>query len=88
MTRVMPRVAAALMLAGACLLAAGRAASAQSPVEVSLNFDNDTYSEYTLGYSDALQPANVAATFYVNSGTIGTSNHLTWPEVTSLASAG
>ena len=88
---IMPRVAAAVVLAGACLLTAGHAAppaSAQSAVEVSLNFDNDTYSEYTLGYADALQSANVAATYYINSSTIGTSNHLTWSQVTSLASAG
>ena len=46
------------------------------------------YSEYTLGYKDALQSAGVDATFYINSGTIGTSNHLTWSEVSSLAAAG
>jgi peptidoglycan/xylan/chitin deacetylase (PgdA/CDA1 family) len=79
-------VCAGLGLAG--LTAAGQPASAQTTTVVSLNFDNDTYSEYTLGYEDALQPAGVAATYYINSGTIGTSNHLTWPEVQSLAAAG
>jgi peptidoglycan/xylan/chitin deacetylase (PgdA/CDA1 family) len=79
-------VCVGLALAG--LTAAGQAASAQTTTVVSLNFDNDTYSEYTLGYEDALQPAGMDATYYINSGTIGTSNHLTWSEVQSLAAAG
>ena len=34
------------------------------------------------------QPAGVDATYYINSGTIGTSNHLTWSEVQSLSTSG
>jgi peptidoglycan/xylan/chitin deacetylase (PgdA/CDA1 family) len=79
-------VCVGLALAG--LTAVGQPASAQTTTVVSLNFDNDTYSEYTLGYEDALQPAGVNATYYINSGTIGTSNHLTWSEVQSLNAAG
>ncbi len=75
-------------LAMAGLAAVSQAASAQTATVVSLNFDNDTYSEYTLGYEDALQPAGVDATYYINSGTIGTSNHLTWSEVQTLYAAG
>ncbi len=79
-------VCAGVVMAG--LTAGGQTASAQTTTVVSLNFDNDTYSEYTLGYTDALQPAGVDATFYINSGTVGTSNHLTWAEVESLYAAG
>jgi peptidoglycan/xylan/chitin deacetylase (PgdA/CDA1 family) len=79
-------VCAGLAIAGPA--AAGQATSAATSTVVSLNFDNDTYSEYTLGYTDALQPAGADATFYINSGTIGTSNHLTWSEVDALAAAG
>jgi peptidoglycan/xylan/chitin deacetylase (PgdA/CDA1 family) len=82
------RIAAAVLLGCAGVFGVSHVAAAQSSVVVSLNFDNDTYSEYTLGYTDALQPADATATFYVNSGTIGTSNHMTWSEVTSLAASG
>jgi peptidoglycan/xylan/chitin deacetylase (PgdA/CDA1 family) len=85
---ILVRTAVSVGLVMAGLTAFGQAASAQTPTVVSLNFDNDTYSEYTLGYTDALQPAGVDATFYINSGTIGTSNHLTWSEVQSLSAAG
>jgi peptidoglycan/xylan/chitin deacetylase (PgdA/CDA1 family) len=85
-TLVRSAVCAGLVIAG--LSGAGQAASAQTSTVVSLNFDNDTYSEYTLGYEDALQPAAVNATFYINSGTIGTSNHLTWSEVQQMYAAG
>jgi peptidoglycan/xylan/chitin deacetylase (PgdA/CDA1 family) len=77
-----------VILALAWIPAVAQATSATPTTVVSLNFDNDTYSEYTLGYQDALQSAGVDATFYINSGTIGTSNHLTWSEVSSLAAAG
>jgi len=77
-----------VILALAWIPAVAQATSAAPTTVVSLNFDNDTYSEYTLGYQDALQSAGVDATFYINSGTIGTSNHLTWSEVSSLAAAG
>jgi peptidoglycan/xylan/chitin deacetylase (PgdA/CDA1 family) len=76
------------MLVVAGLTGVSPAASAQTTTLVSLNFDNDTYSEYTLGFEDALAPANVNGTFYINSGTIGTSNHLTWSEVQTLYGAG
>jgi peptidoglycan/xylan/chitin deacetylase (PgdA/CDA1 family) len=64
------------------------AASAATSIEVSLNFDNDLSSQYYLGFQDALQPAGVNATFYVNSGTIGTTNKLSWSQLSSLAAAG
>jgi len=55
---------------------------------VSLNFDNNASNQYYLGFQDALQPAGVNATFYINSGTIGTTNKLSWSQVSSLAAAG
>lgn len=82
------RAACAISLATAGIAAAAQTASASSRIVVSLSFDNDSISEYTLGYADALQPAGVTATYYVNSGTIGTSNHVSWAQLGSLASAG
>ena len=79
-------VCAGLAMAG--LTAVGQPASAQTTTVVSLNFDNNAANEYYLGFQDALQPAGVDATFYINSGTIGTSNKLSWSEVSALAAAG
>ena len=45
--------------------------SAAPPVFVSLTFDNNTSSQYTLGFQQALQPHGVGATYYVSSGTVG-----------------
>ncbi|HET9658051.1 MAG TPA: chitobiase/beta-hexosaminidase C-terminal domain-containing protein, partial [Kineosporiaceae bacterium] len=62
-----------------------------SPVttKVSLTFDNGTVGQYTLGWLQALKPHNAAATFYVNSGTIGVSgNSMTWAQLNDLATAG
>ncbi len=64
------------------------ATSAATQTVVSLNFDNQVSNEYYLGFQDALQPAGVNATFYINSGPIGTTNKLSWSEVSSLAAAG
>jgi peptidoglycan/xylan/chitin deacetylase (PgdA/CDA1 family) len=77
-----------LLLATAWLAATAPATSASTTTVVSLNFDNNVANEYYLGFQDALQPAGVDATFYINSGTIGTSNKLSWAEVSSLAAAG
>ena len=72
----------------ALISAVAQATSAVSPIVVSLNFDNNVANQYYLGFQDALQPAGVGATFYINSGTVGTTNKLSWSEVSSLASAG
>jgi peptidoglycan/xylan/chitin deacetylase (PgdA/CDA1 family) len=63
-------------------------ARAATSTIVSLNFDNDTNSQYTLGYQQALQPKGVNATFYVNSGTIGGTTRLSWAQLSTLAGAG
>ena len=64
-------------------------ALAATQTAVSLTFDNNTVSEYTLGYQQALQPHGVTGTFFVNSGNIGGSkSFLTWTQVAALAAAG
>lgn len=83
-----PAVICAALLAAAWLVAIPTAAAAASPTVVSLNFDDGNSSEYTLGYQNALQPAGVNATFYINSGTVGASGRMTWSQVQSLAAAG
>jgi len=55
---------------------------------VSLTFDNDTLSSYTLGYQQALQPSGVNATFYVNSGTVGRTSTMSWSQLSTLAASG
>jgi peptidoglycan/xylan/chitin deacetylase (PgdA/CDA1 family) len=77
-----------VLLATAGISVANEAASAAPPIAVSLNFDNNLTNEYTLGFQNALQPAGVHATFYINSGTIGTSNKMSWSQLSSLAAAG
>ncbi len=77
-----------VVLAAAWIPVVTQAASASTSIAVSLNFDNQVANEYYLGFQDALQPAGVNATFYINSGPIGTSNKLSWSQVSSLAAAG
>ena len=67
------------------------AAIAATGTTVSLGFDNNTLSQYTLGYQQALQPAGVNATFYVSSGSVGNSSstkYMSWSQLSSLAAAG
>jgi len=78
-----------LLLAASGIVLAAPPASSAMPTIVSLTFDNDTYSQYTLGYQQALQSHGVNATFYVNSGTVGTSSkYMTWSQLSSLTAAG
>jgi peptidoglycan/xylan/chitin deacetylase (PgdA/CDA1 family) len=76
-----------VLTAGGVALSPSAAGAAGSTV-VSLTFDNDTLSQYTLGYQQALQPHGVPATFYVNSGTVGRSATLSWSQLSTLAAAG
>src|SRR5213078_2063531 len=58
---------------------------------VSLSFDNNTLSQYTLGYQQALQPHGVTATFYASSGSVATTSstkYMTWTQLSALAAAG
>jgi peptidoglycan/xylan/chitin deacetylase (PgdA/CDA1 family) len=82
------RAALSLVLAVAWIPFVAQATSAATSIVVSLNFDNNLSNEYTLGFADALQPAGVNATFFINSGVIGSSNKLSWSQVSSLAAAG
>jgi peptidoglycan/xylan/chitin deacetylase (PgdA/CDA1 family) len=72
------------------VVAVPAAAPAATQTVVSLTFDNNTISSYTLGYQQALQPSGVNATFYVNSGTVGTSSakYMSWSQLGTLATAG
>src|SRR5258708_10048916 len=64
------------------------ASAATTPTVVSLTFDNDTISEYTLGYQQALATHGANATFYVNSGTVGRTTTMSWSQLGTLAAAG
>src|SRR5919201_3143039 len=69
-------------------LVAGPARAAGATV-VSLEFDNDTISEYTLAWQQALQPHGAKATFFVKSGTVGSSgNFMSRSQIGTLAGAG
>src|SRR5215469_8664723 len=77
-----------VLLATAWLTVAGDTSFAASTVVVSLNFDDSLVSGYTMGFQHALQPAGVSATFYINSGTVGTTGKMSWSQVSSLTAAG
>jgi peptidoglycan/xylan/chitin deacetylase (PgdA/CDA1 family) len=55
---------------------------------VSLTFDNGSISQYTLGYQQALAPHGISATFYISSGIMGGTTHMSWSQVSALQSAG
>ena len=71
------------------LLPGAATALAVSPVKVTLSFDNNTISEYALAFQKALQPRGVHATFYANSGTLGSSkNFMSWSQLAAIAGDG
>ena len=83
------RAVFSVLLAATGVALIAPAASAATLTAVSLSFDNNTVSEYTLGYQNALQPAGVNGTFYINSGTIGSSaKFMSWSQVSSIAAGG
>ncbi len=64
-------------------------ARAAGPVNVVLEFDNNSVSQYTLAYQQALQPHSAKATFFVNSGTVsGGPAQMTWAQLSTIAAAG
>jgi peptidoglycan/xylan/chitin deacetylase (PgdA/CDA1 family) len=79
-------LSAALAVSGFAL--AAPAAAAATSTMVALTFDNNTSSQFTLGYQQALAPHGVNATFYVNSGTVGRSTTMSWSQLGTLATAG
>jgi peptidoglycan/xylan/chitin deacetylase (PgdA/CDA1 family) len=60
--------------------------SAAAPTVVTLQFDDGNADQYAA--LAVLAAHGLHATFYVNSGNIGTSGHLTWTQLDSLAAAG
>jgi peptidoglycan/xylan/chitin deacetylase (PgdA/CDA1 family) len=63
--------------------------AATGPVKVSLTFDDTAASQYTLGYQRALQPHGAHATFFVNSGVVGSgASKLTWAQLQDLGAHG
>ena len=65
------------------------AQAATGPVTVSLTFDDTLASQYTLGYQRALQPHGTHATFFVNSGIVGTGDSkLTWAQLQDMYAHG
>ena len=89
---------AAAFCAALAAAAAGFAAAAPAPAAVaatgttvSLTFDNNTLSQYALGYQQALQSHGVNATFYVSSGSVSNSSstkYMSWSQLSALAAAG
>jgi peptidoglycan/xylan/chitin deacetylase (PgdA/CDA1 family) len=87
--RLTGRIAACLLIVAATVAGLAPAAQAATTTVVSLTFDNNTISQYTLAYQQALQPHHVSATFYVNSGNVGGSkNFMSWTQLSALAAAG
>lgn len=83
-------LAAAIATSGLAAVPATTAAAASGTV-VALTFDNNTLSQYTLGYQQALQPHSVNATFYVNSGSVSNSSstkYMSWSQLSALSAAG
>jgi peptidoglycan/xylan/chitin deacetylase (PgdA/CDA1 family) len=65
------------------------AAGATSSTVVSLTFDDEAISQYTLAYQQALQPHGGHATFFVSSETVGAAaSFMSWPQLKTLAAAG
>jgi peptidoglycan/xylan/chitin deacetylase (PgdA/CDA1 family) len=81
----------AALAAAAGFAVVAPAAGAATGTTVSLTFDNNTLSQYTLGYQQALQPHGVNATFYVSSGSVSNSSstkYMSWSQLSALAAAG
>ncbi|HET9841039.1 MAG TPA: chitobiase/beta-hexosaminidase C-terminal domain-containing protein [Nocardioides sp.] len=79
----------ALVLAAGGLAALASPARAAGPAYVTLEFDNASISQYTLGYQQALQPHGAHATFFVSSGTVGGGPaQMSWAQLGTVAGAG
>ena len=82
------RLAFALVSALTLVLAGGASSGAATTTVVRLTFDNNTISQYTLGYAQALQPHGARGTFFINSGTVGSSKSSSRGRSSALAAAG
>ena len=78
---------ASAALAAGCLIAGPAVARAAPLTVVTVQFDDGNAD--TIQWIDgSLNTHGFHATWYVNSGTIGTSGHLTWDQLTALSQAG
>jgi peptidoglycan/xylan/chitin deacetylase (PgdA/CDA1 family) len=68
------------------MIRAGSAHSANAPTVVSIEFD-DGYSDQYQALS-MLSAHNMHATFFINSGSPGQQNYMTWSQLHDLTSAG
>jgi peptidoglycan/xylan/chitin deacetylase (PgdA/CDA1 family) len=80
------RAAASAALALGFLSAYLAVAHAAPLTVVTIQFDDGNSDTYQ--WISTLNTHGFGATFYINSGTIGTAGHLTWTQVTALAQAG
>jgi peptidoglycan/xylan/chitin deacetylase (PgdA/CDA1 family) len=80
------RIVASVALAAGCLFAVPAAAHAAPLTVVTIQFDDGNADVYQ--WFSSLNTHGFPATFYVNSGSIGTSGHLTWAQLTDLSGAG
>jgi peptidoglycan/xylan/chitin deacetylase (PgdA/CDA1 family) len=81
-----PLMAAAAALAAGCLAAVPALARAAPLTVVTIQFDDGNAD--TFAWATSLSTHGFPATFYVNSGTIGTAGKLTWAQLTTLSQAG
>ena len=79
-------VAALAALAAGCLVAVPAIARAAPLTVVTIQFDDGNADAYQ--WVSALNTHGFPATFYVNSGTIGTAGKMTWAQLTALSAAG
>jgi peptidoglycan/xylan/chitin deacetylase (PgdA/CDA1 family) len=86
--RALLRLGVVVALAIGFITLLARPAEAAAQTKVSLAFDGDNIAQYSLGYQQALQPYGAKATFFVNSGSIGATNAMTWTQLSALAAAG
>jgi peptidoglycan/xylan/chitin deacetylase (PgdA/CDA1 family) len=77
---------ALLVSAAVALNGGGSVPAATAPTVVTIQFDDGTADQY--GALGILNAHAMHATFYVNSGVIGDSAHLSWAQLTDLAAAG
>jgi peptidoglycan/xylan/chitin deacetylase (PgdA/CDA1 family) len=80
------RIAAAAALAAGCLLAVPAVSHAAPLTVVTIQFDDGNADVYQ--WASSLNTHGFHATFYVNSGNIGTSGKMTWAQLTTLSQGG
>jgi len=81
-----PLGAAVLVAAGLTVAGSSPVALAAAPTVVTIQFDDGNADQFAA--LSILQAHGMTATFYVNSGPVGDSTHMTWTQLTDLAAAG